>query len=220
MEYAGNTAKKIHEGPHALARLRALGLTEEDVIITVQTSEIERRSCSSLEPSVAPGFKAWVAAFRTLAEQLVPRGWVKTETKGLPRILNPETAVGIAVVTGDEGTGRVHGEPRSKTPRGEQSIFLVRSNERQMGLPFPDQARRFIPLPAEVEQITWWLLIHSDGDRVRAELSLPIGLGDDHRLSVWEERIVIDLPDLSLPPNNREDEEPPLDLEITVRPRR
>lgn len=208
--------QRVFRGRQALARVRELDVHEEDLVMAVRASEIERRSCSPLEPSVAPGFKGWAAAFRTLAEQMVPRGFVKTETKGLPRILNPDTRVALAVVTGDEGTGLLAGEPKSKSPRGTQSIFLVRSNEVQLQL---FDARRFRPLPAEQEQITWWLLIYSSGDIVRAELSLPVGIGEDNRLAVWQERIIVELGDLSLPPNRRDEEEPPLEFEINIRPR-
>jgi hypothetical protein len=207
---------QVFAGPLALAKLRLLGINQPDLVMAVRAAEIERRSCSSLEPSVAPGFKAWAAGFRTLAEQLVPRGWVKTETKGLPRILNPDTRIAVAVVTGDEETGLSPGAPRSKSPRGPQSVLIVRSNEIQLNL---FEARRFRPLPAEAEQITWWLLMASSGDTVRAELSLPVGVGEDSRLATWKERIIIELGDLSLPPSRRDEEEPPLEFEINIRPR-
>jgi hypothetical protein len=213
----GLTAPQVFAGPLAIAKLRTLGVQEPELVMAVRAAEVERRSCSSLEPSIAPGFKAWVAGFRTLAEQLVIRGWEKTETKGLPRVLNPETRMAIAVVSGDEGTGIASATPKSKTPKGAQSVFLVHSNEIQQNL-FED--RRFRPLPAEQEQVTWWLLIYSDGlDAIRAELSLPVGMGEDNRFSDWKDRIIIELGDLSLPPGRREDEEPPLEFEINVRAR-
>jgi hypothetical protein len=208
---------QVFAGSLAIEKLRELGLHESDLVMAVRAAEIDRRSCSPLEPSVAPGFKAWAAGFRALAEQMVVRGWVKTETKGLPRVLNPTTRVAVAVISGDEGTGIASAEPKSKSPRGAQSAFLVRSNEIQYSL-FEDS--RFQPLPAEEEQITWWLLIYSDGvDIVRAELSLPVGMGEDRRLSVWKDRIIIELGDLSLPLGRRDDEEPPLEFEINIRPR-
>lgn len=203
-------------GPLAHVRLSELGLKETDMVMAVRTAEIERRSCSPLEPSVAPGFKAWAGAVRTLAEQLMPRGWVLTETKGLPRLLNPETRIAVAVVTGDEGTGSLTGAPKSKSPRGPQSAFLVRSNEVQLNL---FEAPRFRPLPAEEEQITWWLLMASRGEAVRAELSLPVGIGEDRRLAVWKERIILELGDLSLPPSSWNEDDSPLEFEVNVRPR-
>jgi hypothetical protein len=202
-------------------RLEELGLTMDDFVAVVQAAEMERRSCSPLEPSIAPGFKAWVTAFRTLAEQLIPRGWQRVETKGLPRLLNLESSVAIAVVGGDEATGQnsTESEPKSKTPRGARSVFLVRSNERQLVIPFAE--RGFRPLPPEQEEITWWLLIYSDGiNTLRAELTLPVGLGEDRRLSVWEERIILEIPEFYFAPHDRrDDEEPPFEMEVNVRPR-
>lgn len=214
-------AVRMFEGPSARVRLAELGLTMDDFVAVVQASEMERRSCSPLEPSVSPGFKAWATAFRILAEQLMPRGWQRVETKGLPRLLNLDSSVAIAIVGGDEATGQTDGdsEPKSKTPRGPRSVFLVRSNERQLVIPFAERELR--PLPPEQEEITWWLLIYSDGiNALRAELALPVGLGEDSRLSVWEERIVLAIPEFSFAPHDhQDDEEPPFEMEINVRPR-
>jgi len=216
----GTPETQIFEGPLTAARLSELGVTESELLTAVHAAELERRSCSPLEPSTAPGYKAWAAGFRTLAEQLLPRGWVKTETRGLPRLLNPETRVAIALVNGDDGTGctSAGSGPRSKAPRGAQSALFVRSNQLQLSL-FPER-HEFRPLPDDVEQITWWLLMYSDGvDSVRAELSLPIGLGEDRRLSVWEERIILTVASLSMPVPRADEGEPPIELEIPVRAR-
>ena len=211
---------RVFEGPLAEARLAELGLREEELVNAVRAAEMERRSCSPLEPSTSPGYKAWSTGFRTLAEQLVLRGWEKTETRGLPRLLNPESRIAIALVTGDEGTGTtlVGSGPKSKAPRGTQSVLFVRSNQVQLNL-FPG-SRQFMQRPSEAEQITWWLLMYSSGNgEVRAELSLPVGLGEDRRLAEWEERIVLHLESGSLEPDSLDDDEPPVELEIDVRPR-
>jgi len=211
---------KIYEGPLAEARLLELGLTMEELVVAVLAAEMERRSCSPFAPSTAPGFKAWSAGFETLAERKVGPEWVRTETKGLPRILNPDTAIAVAIVSGDEGVGRRASCPKSKTPRGAQSAFLVRSNEKQIYLPFVE-GKKFRPLPAEVEEITYWLLLYSDGiANFRAELSLPVSIGEDRRLSGWNERIILDIPDLTFPSQRRsDDEETPFEAEVNIRPR-
>lgn len=213
--YFSEFQAEVFDGPAAEAELRQLGLETADIVAAVEAAEITRRSCSPLEPSIAPGFKAWVAAFTALAERKVPQGWEKTETKGLPRLIEPRTAVAITVGSGDEGTGTSGGRPATKSPRGPQSVLYVRSNQSQLQI---FEARELRQLPAEAEQVTWWLLIYSDGDDVRAELSLPVGLDDKRRLGFWEKRIIVDIPDLSLPPSGQ-DEEEPLEVEVNVRPR-
>lgn len=207
---------KVFEGDSGLARLAELGLTAEILVEAVLAAEMERRNCSPLEPSNAPGFKAWAAGVRTLAEGLIPLGWTKVETRGLPRILNPGTAVAIALLHGDDGTGLKHRSPKSKRARGDQSLSLVRSNRKQLLL-FPEGP--FARLPAEEEEITWWLLIFSEGEaNTRAELSLAIGMDEEGRLAEWECRIILTIPDTSLASGRREDEEP-IEVAVTVTPK-
>ncbi len=70
-------------------------------------------------------------------------------------------------------------------------MLLVHANNRQ-GVLF-DQ-KEFIPIPPDREHLTWWLLIYLGETELRAELSLPIGLGERRHLSHWEERILLDVP--------------------------
>lgn len=208
---------RILEGPLAAARLSELGLREEILVQAVHAAEMDRRGCSIFEPSSAPGYKSWAAAVGTLGELLVPTGWIKEETRGLPRVVNPRNGIAIAVVHGDEGVGLLNGHPKSKQPRGEQSISLIEINQLQLTLPFPGLQP---PTPAVHEQLTYWLLIFSDTETVRAELSLAVGLSEDGRLAVWEERILVEIPDFYLEPfRKNDDDEPQLPIEVVVRPK-
>lgn len=181
-------------------------------------AEFERRGCSSLEPSNSAGFKAWAAAIRTLGEGLIPGGWIKRESRGLATVANPETLVALAVVHGDDATGISDRTPKSKRARGAQSVVYVGSNCKQFKLPFEEP---FVPLPADEEYVTWWLLIYSNGDTVvRAELSLAIGLDEAGHLNDFRDRILLELPlsELRASPH-RDDEEPP-EVEVTVKPKK
>lgn len=210
--------RTIFAGPAAVARLRALGLEADWLVEAVLASELERQSCSPYEPSGSPGYKAWSTGFTNLAERLVPLGWKKVENIGLPRIINAKTAIAVAVCTGTEGVGLRSREPNSKHPRGIQSVLCVRRNQRQLNL-FPDSPLEQLPVPPEAEQITWWLLIYSGANgNLRAELALPVAMEDD-RFSRWQERILLDIPQPDGSKVPMEDEEPPLDLEVVVRPR-
>ena len=93
----------------------------------------------------------------------------------------------------------------------------MRFNQIQ-GLLFPDLA---LPETAE-EEITYWLMIFSNGEGIwRAELSLPMDIDGQGRLCAWRERILIALPESGPMHGKRpEDEEPPLDIEVVVEPKR
>ena len=207
----------IYDGPQTTVKLNILGLTEELLVDAVLAGEIARRSCSPLAPANAAGIEAWIHSFVRLAEELVPTDqWEKTETRGLPRMVNLETRIALAVCNGDGGTGLRWGAPKSKNPRGQQSVLFVRSNERQLNL-FTEGP--WVPLPPDEEQITWWLLIYSNEDEIlRAELSLPVGLGEDSRFSFWRERILLDIPEPEISSIYASDDGGPPPLDIVVQP--
>jgi hypothetical protein len=49
-----------------------------------------------------------------------------------------------------------------------------------------------VPLRDEDEWVsTWILLVHHAQNELRAELSLPLDVGTDGRVSVWQERIIL-----------------------------
>ena len=50
----------IRSGPTAELRLEELGIDKQDLIDAVHAYEMERSSCSALEPTIAPAFKSWV----------------------------------------------------------------------------------------------------------------------------------------------------------------
>ena len=219
MRQPGERSTIIHSEAAADLRLEKLGIPDQVLIDAAHAYAIERSSCSALEPTIAPAFKAWAAAVRTLGEGLIPKGpWKKIETRNLPRWVNKESAIAVTACTGDENTGNESVNPRSKNPRGSEAMLLVHTNNRQ-GVLF-DQ-NEFIPIPPDREQFTWWLLIYLGETELRAELSLPIGLGESRHFSHWEERILLDVPGperIETGKDSDEDDDS-LDIRVEVSPR-
>jgi hypothetical protein len=49
-----------------------------------------------------------------------------------------------------------------------------------------------VSLQDEDEKVTTWILLaHHAKNELRAELSLPLDVGSDGRVSVWQERIIL-----------------------------
>lgn len=215
MALAGSRRRDVFDGPEAEAQVRSLGLEPEWLLNAVHDGEIEARNCSALEPATAPGLRRWFAGIRSLTEQALAAGtgWVRTDSYGLPRILNRQTRVAVTFCNGDFGAGMPSLEPHAKSPRGPRSIFLVRSNVRQLAL-FGNGP---VATPPPHEQITWWLLVYSAGDVIRAELSLPLAAGEDRRFSAWQTRIILDVPPLNSPVRVSDDHA--TDVEVTVKKR-
>jgi hypothetical protein len=205
----------VFEGDDAKQLLAELGLDHDDLARAVVVSELERRSTSPLEPSGAAGYKAWSVGFRALCEALIPKGWKRTEHSGLPRLVNPEAAVAVAIVNGDDGTGSRDRNPKSRAKRGEESISLVRTNFVQLSLPFAGEHEK----PRGPEN-TWWLLIYSDGkSTLRAELSLCVGTDDEDRLAAWKSRIILQVEGLEPATTPKMEEESPARVDVIVRPK-
>ena len=207
-----------YEGPSATARIQALGLENGWLIRAVHAGEIDRRNTSSLEPATASGIKAWCAAIRTLREETIELGeWDSEESNGLPRIVNKVTRVTVTACAGDENVGLVGREPKAKNPRGSSSVHIVRTNQRQLNL---FTQLRYQRNPETVEQLTWWLLYYSNGEGLlRAELSLPVAIGEDSRFSDWSERIILDIPSLDDRGRSQEEDEDLIQVEVSVRPK-
>lgn len=205
----------IHVDPAArLSRLTGLGLDEEVIRRAVLAGEEERRDTSPFDPTIAAPFRAWAATIRALGEALASAGWRKHEFRNFPRIAHSVTKKAIAVVGGNEGTGRDDRHPTCRGTRGPRSIAVVEANRQRVLFPQPE----FVALPKDDKEFeTWWLLVYSGGGELRAELSLPIGLGDDLRFSDWKERILIPMPDLSADAFSWELQDEP--IEVSVRPK-
>lgn len=203
----------MYEGPSATGRLAQIGLSEDWLLKAVRAAQMEKANTTALEPTIAGGIKAWFAAHRAFGEEANPSGWTKTEERNLPRWVNPEGTAAIAIIQGNENTGRQDRTPKSKSPRGIQSAFLVEENRRQGEL-FANDARFLDALNAD-GTITWWLLMFLDGDELRAELSLATEMDDEQRLTAWQERIILDFTDQDLVRESGATEP-----DVPVRPRR
>jgi hypothetical protein len=170
--------QNVHHDPYEVDReLAALGLSRKPTIRAVKQGELHRRLATPLDPPSAAGTFAWIFTLRGLSEEYVPKGWRRSD-KGLSTIMNPNGTVAIAVVSGDEGTGLVDGEPASRYSRGPATIEVIMEN---------GQGALFDIDPL----VTWFLLINSGSDGVYAELSQPEAVDSTGRVSEWKTRIVL-----------------------------
>jgi hypothetical protein len=211
VEWDGKRAN-VFEGPAGRARALELGLDVEWFVSAAQASELARRSHGPLAPSVAVGIGSYAAAFVGVAEPLAAKGWEKRESRGMARMVRGDQSMAIAVCTGDEGVGMADITPRSKYPRGVESLRIL-TRQRSLGLFEIEDTEE----SAEPEPDTWWLLIHSDGRSIlRAELSRPVGVDEDQHLAFWSERILLDIPATD-PLRQHVEDEAPLEVTVNVR---
>jgi hypothetical protein len=126
-----------------------------------------------------------VAALR---EQLRPLDWVREDIGSYALTAHEDLKLAISVASGDEATGNASAHPSNRSRKGRNTVEAIEAN-RQLELferlPPEDQA--------EEGKQTWVLMHHTDTSRgeIRAELSRPLSIGKDGKISEWAERIIL-----------------------------
>ena len=170
-------------------RLADLGLNEEALLHTAQRWHLSWSSFTPNHPPIGIGISAWTEAVAALREQLLPRGWTRSDEKNYALVVHPDGTMAINVATGDLGTGQIHAVPSNKAPKGVSTADAISVNQLQLelDLPVPDMPH----VRGEEGPLTWFLLLHRAANEIRGELSLPSAMSADGRITRWQERIII-----------------------------
>lgn len=170
------------------AALARLGLAAEPLMRAVLAGHLTRINCTENDAPNAPGFMQWNGTLRTLREELVISSWTRLNKGGFPLTVSPAKTVAIAVASGNENTGIRGAIPTTRSPKGPNTVSAVHSNAAQFDL-FAEII--IAPPPEETDRTTWFLLFHNDGKELRAELSLPVTIGEHGHIDLWRERIIL-----------------------------
>lgn len=181
----------LHADPVSVfERLKQLGLTETALLQAVRAGYLAKANCTENHPPLFPPIAAWSEAVRTLRDVLKPEGWTRFNDQNSPKTVSPDGAISIIVSTGNEATGNPSVEPSTTSSKGPNTTEAIEVN-RSMQLYLPGLELP-VPLRDEEEKVsTWILLAHHAKNELRAELSLPLDVGSDGRVSVWQERIIL-----------------------------
>lgn len=193
----------VHYTPAAVAaRLLELDLSEPLLVEVVDYAFAHAAECTAHDPPSAQGFLLWDKGIRGLRDRLVPQGWQALTEQNYPTVVHPSGLWALSVAGGDAGTGDRKVIPSTRTDKGTVTKKVARQNQSSFWGIRPD-------LAPQAKQ-TWLVLIHVDevNDEVRAELSLPLYLGEDKRISWWNERIILSpIPCGVTPVKSSEDED-------------
>lgn len=206
----------LHVEPSSVhSRLQQLDLSEAPLLQAVKASYIAKSNCTDNHPPLFPHIAAWSEAVRTLRDSLKPEGWTRFNDQNSPKTLSPDGSISIIVATGNEATGNPIVEPATTSSKGPNTTGAIEVNRSIQpyltGFDFP------LSFKDEDEKIsTWILLVHHAKKELRAELSLPLDVGTDGRVSVWKERIILRAQPLT---GEYERITPPVqpDIDVTVR---
>ncbi|MCV2490814.1 hypothetical protein OF117_15770 [Geodermatophilus sp. YIM 151500] len=167
-------------------RLQSLGLDLLGLRRVVASGAGGWNSTTAFHPSSARGSFLYFETTAALRRLVVPMGWEHDELDGQARTFNRGLGISIVVQSGDELTGQVGQEPRTRHPKGSATAKKIETNGQQLALFNVGQQEPFINSP-----FTWVLLVAVVDGEVRAELSLPSGMSADSRPCDLVERILI-----------------------------
>jgi len=173
------------------SRLSDLGLDKALLVQAVQQGFAAWPNCTENHPTVIPGIWGWGEAVRALREQLILRGWERSNETNLPYIVNPSRTIAISVATGDADTGRRDGTPSTTSAKGPVTAGAVHRNQLYL---FAEMEPNATDGSANGGRETWMLPMHRDrldSHEVRCELSKPINMNQDGRIDGWVERIIL-----------------------------
>lgn len=178
------------------ARLAEIGGLTHDVLVEAALlGEQARRNCTMNHPVTAPGMMAYFERVRALRDQLLLRGWTAKCAGGSELTISPDGQHAVVVASGDENTGSLSLDPKTKCAKGIRMEEAADRNEAQLTLFAAlglQEARAVLALKDENPAcFTWIFLVGSEDDKLTLELSLPVGLGEDGRAEAWSERVIL-----------------------------
>jgi hypothetical protein len=183
-----NSGPLIYDDPLSVdRRLERLSLVKDDIERPVFVSEYHRDQRTNNDAPGAPGWIAYTWCVRVLREILIVRGWERSNDQNRATVVSPDGNTSIAVVVGDEGTGKRDMIPDVQTPKGEATKRAVSANQPPLFDYKPFPVRNVFGSDGKQ---TWFLLRRRTEDAVYIELSLPESIVDG-QVNGWIERIIL-----------------------------
>jgi hypothetical protein len=168
-------------------RLTELGLDEGRLREAVYQGHLQRTRLTRNHPTIYHGLNMWGELVAALREQLSPE-WEREDIGSYALTVNEGLNLAIAVASGDEGTGDPSAHPSNRSRKGRNTVDAIEVN-RQFEL------FELLPPKSDKEESrqTWVLMHHTDHGRgeIRVELSLPLSIGTDGKITAWAERIIL-----------------------------
>lgn len=208
----GSRCAVFHEDVDVDAELHRIGLEREELLRVVRLAHWAHSQKTVWHPPNYGGLNLYACGTSGVRKELIEnraagRKWSLDNSDGFCRTTDPEGRTTIVVASGSVETGDPNREPRTRHPRGKLSLKAVAVNRLQRS--FFDEAHSVRDKPT-----LWFLLICVDGDEVRSELSLPLGVDETDRAHLWRRRIIVTGPEWPGPPvRDAED----IDIDVVLR---
>lgn len=168
--------------------LESVGIKEKELREIGEKILTAYRQATPHDALAAPGEFAYLEGVRSFRNLLCPRGWKKESDNNLELTVSPEKGISIVVSSGNKYTGNGKIFPSTKNKKGRQTEKIVYSNIEQLSIP------GFKKREKEVAYCSTWIYLYyidNKKSEMRMELSLPIQLDKNSKITIWEKRIIL-----------------------------
>lgn len=177
-------------------RLRALGITHEDILEIARAGFAGRNRChDTSHPKIAAGFYQWAEMVNAAGVRKSTDGWVRKDYKNVSTIERRDGKVAIGFARGDDGTGNSREDVSTKYPKGPGTLDVVRRNRLNLNLPLDESyiAENERRLNTAGKSLATYLLLYArSGTEWRFELSLPNSINKRTGfVEEWQVRIIL-----------------------------
>jgi hypothetical protein len=167
-------------------RLNQLFDSSRDQWIEIVKAAVGARArCTDDGPKSAPGYYAWAAGTTRMRQMFRREGWERGDENGIETIVNHDLKKKVAIMNTDSGTSDPTRTPINRTLKRSATAKQIDLNNQ--GELFKEQEMGPYEKPP---YSLWYLFIHDDRGKVRAELSMPIEFFDGYIVKC-SERIFI-----------------------------
>jgi hypothetical protein len=199
----------LAEDHQVVPRLEELGLRRDLLLEVVQAAVGARRSASGFHPLSAGGQFSYIEGTGHLRRVFVPRGWEICRRDNIESIFHPDLGLKV-VFQNAERAGDPLFEPIAVSKKGAGSARAIELGQLDL---WPEHTER---AAAEITAKTWVLFTFADGDDVRAELSCPVAINENHYDGFHERILLIEKGEWDRTEPSVDDNEPPAEYVVPV----
>ena len=162
-------------------KLAGFDITQKELIDVALEAIAHRNHATPLHPLNAPGMFSYMWGTKALRQILLPKGWEIDRTNGVEAVSNSRLNKSIIFQNVDYACGG--SDPVALSAKGDGSKSLVANNPYMF-----EYMQQEDDLNAN--KSVWFFCVSSEGEGLRAELSLPKSI-DKGQFSSFIERIFI-----------------------------
>lgn len=199
----------LAEDYEVVPRLAQLGLRRDLLLDVVRAAVGGRRSSTGFHPLSAGGLLSWIEGTAHMRRVFVPQGWDVCRRDNIESIFHAEYGIKV-VFQNAERAGDPLFDPIAVSRKGAGSARAIELGQGEL---WPELRDKEV---AEVTAPTWVLFVFAAGDDVRAELSCPMAINDDHFDGFHERIILVEKGGWDSSEPFIDEDEPPAEYDVTV----